>query len=451
MEGICLARKRARGLSYYPIAHLDLPAEIIAEVAELLAGDTSTLANLALVNIECRQIARTAQFADVTFDYSPRSHALLRKLIDEISEGQQDTTRRPIGACIRRITMEYEKYWATAGRYDPNESTSGESPESFSHEQRQEPMRKIVTYSYTNGYRALLLKAVAVAMPNLHAIAWGDEWSVDEPFFHAISQSPVRHLKLYQTPIDSPHSIQVLRTLPSWPLRSLYLEVRVSFSLEHEERGQVTKADEADQADAFSVFTGSLLRLCAPTLESLVWNDHWNSFGDSSSIGPLSFPRLRRFRSRIPAIAPATVISVLSPSLKELELGYMTAEQWLSVARSFEHKPLTNLRSLVLDRPESWSTAHIVTLLANHTFLQKLHVAKFTSIDLNEKILPILSNGHFTKLTSLSLHWGTLDLEGGAWPRIARIPEASLVAIGWIYSLQQLRLGAGEQYSYACE
>ena len=52
---------------------LELPVEILAETINLMAGDRSSLANLALVNVECRQMARSAQFTTVRYDYSPRS------------------------------------------------------------------------------------------------------------------------------------------------------------------------------------------------------------------------------------------------------------------------------------------------------------------------------------------------------------------------------------------
>ena len=62
---------------------LSLPTEILAEIVEWLVLDSSALASLALVNIECRQLARSAQFASVDFDYSPAAHGLVNVLAVE--------------------------------------------------------------------------------------------------------------------------------------------------------------------------------------------------------------------------------------------------------------------------------------------------------------------------------------------------------------------------------
>lgn len=50
---------------------LGIPAEILAIIVDFIADDKPTLAALALVNSDCRQLARSCQFVDICFDYRP--------------------------------------------------------------------------------------------------------------------------------------------------------------------------------------------------------------------------------------------------------------------------------------------------------------------------------------------------------------------------------------------
>jgi hypothetical protein len=47
---------------------MKLPTEIMGLIMDLLSDDKETLARLALVNLDCRQWARSGQFTHVTFD-----------------------------------------------------------------------------------------------------------------------------------------------------------------------------------------------------------------------------------------------------------------------------------------------------------------------------------------------------------------------------------------------
>lgn len=81
---------------------LQMPTEILAEIIDLLGDSKSALANLALVSRDCRQLARTSQFAEATFDYSARSKGLFTHLAKEA--GSQ-ITKPSITACVRRVPL----------------------------------------------------------------------------------------------------------------------------------------------------------------------------------------------------------------------------------------------------------------------------------------------------------------------------------------------------------
>lgn len=82
-----------------------LPLELLSKV--LYVPDDS-LASLALVNTDCRQLARSRQFASVVLDYSDISLELARHLALEAVErvSNQGRTLFPsLGACIRHLTI----------------------------------------------------------------------------------------------------------------------------------------------------------------------------------------------------------------------------------------------------------------------------------------------------------------------------------------------------------
>jgi hypothetical protein len=86
-------------------ALLRLPVEVLGHISGYAPRDS--LAAFALVNTDCRQLARSRQFASVLLDYSDASLGLIEKLLGEgleRRESNNNLTRSPsLGACIRRI------------------------------------------------------------------------------------------------------------------------------------------------------------------------------------------------------------------------------------------------------------------------------------------------------------------------------------------------------------
>jgi hypothetical protein len=83
-----------------------LPVEVLELILEFV--ESSSLAALALVNSDCRQLARSRQFVDVRLDYNYSSAALVRLLVAETEERRANngsTLRPSLGACIRRLTV----------------------------------------------------------------------------------------------------------------------------------------------------------------------------------------------------------------------------------------------------------------------------------------------------------------------------------------------------------
>jgi hypothetical protein len=91
-----------------------LPLELVWHVVKLVNDED--LGSLALVNRDCRQLARSRQFATIKLDYSDSAIGILGVLVNECKERSENNskTRPPsIGACIRSITVAADHRWIT--------------------------------------------------------------------------------------------------------------------------------------------------------------------------------------------------------------------------------------------------------------------------------------------------------------------------------------------------
>ncbi|UPK92162.1 hypothetical protein LCI18_003097 [Fusarium solani-melongenae] len=131
---------------------LQMPAEILTEIIDLLGDSKSALANLALVNSDCRQLAHTSQFAEVTFDYSAWSKGLFAHLAKEAGT---PATKPSISTCVRRAT-----FAAHPSRDLSDRLWADDSPR-LSEEDIQTYIR----------LRNALAHGIS-AMPNLEALIW---------------------------------------------------------------------------------------------------------------------------------------------------------------------------------------------------------------------------------------------------------------------------------------
>lgn len=81
-----------------------LPYEVLGNI--LSNVDPDSLGDLALVNSDCRQLARSRQFSSIYFDYSDSTVALIALLLqDKMSRNRSGNTVGAIGPCIRRLTI----------------------------------------------------------------------------------------------------------------------------------------------------------------------------------------------------------------------------------------------------------------------------------------------------------------------------------------------------------
>ncbi len=87
---------------------LQLPSDVLSIILSFVEADS--LSSLSLVNSDCRQLARSRQFASICFDYSNQALDLIELLLDEKDSRSQSNNvsggiGAAIGSCIRRITV----------------------------------------------------------------------------------------------------------------------------------------------------------------------------------------------------------------------------------------------------------------------------------------------------------------------------------------------------------
>lgn len=277
-----------------------MPAEILADIVDLLADDKSALASLALVNTDCRYLARSCQFAEIHFDYSYQAQQLLLHLAEEAQRATDLTTRAcPIGICVRRVTFASRTEYVIARHEELHDSIFGEDADLYSQEQRDK-LRQDAQAQYIL-LRKLSSLVVTCTMPNLEVFTWGDPIPVDDNFLTAVSRCPARHIKLKKFRISKPWLMEPPLVPALWPLRSLDLDVELSprwnaDRLESRVRQKRTSTEELE--NPMSGFFETLFQRCAATLESLSWRHTGLSLKGEISLGrsPLSFPLLRFLR-----------------------------------------------------------------------------------------------------------------------------------------------------------
>ncbi|KAL6399698.1 hypothetical protein AUP68_17104 [Ilyonectria robusta] len=421
---------------------LQLPAEILAEVVDLLTDDKAALASLALVNSDCRQLARSVQFAEIRFDYSRHKQELMLELAREAFNSPRKLS---IGACVRRFTFASDPRHVIDVHLDLYDSIWGDA---YKYSEKQREGFRTETNDFYRKLRALTVLPITVTMPNLEVFVWEDRFSLDESFFRGVSRSSLRHLKMSNVFIDDPWLMEEPLTPKTWPLCSLDLDISLAFRFQDviDSYGDGQDVQTTEPINPISPFFRTLFQLCAPTLESLKWTTVDILSKDNISFGrnPISFPRLRRLQlGSLYLDAPGFSLFMSAP-LRHLELSPMVSTQHGGSLPA--DGTVRDLSSFVVDDlpVEKKTCMRIAKFIIQSDRLQKLfvherHDARNENAHLDRCIIPVLTHDKFSHLRSLSLAWG-----GGSIPaHELGIPVTALAAVGALVSLEQLSLGCG--------
>lgn len=397
---------------------LRLPLEVLSLVVQKVPK--TSLASFALVNSDCRQLARSRQFTSLHFDYSDHKLAMINKLKEEAAERAAHdglTVKPALGPCVRRLTVATHPGWVNY-RHDV------ELSENFNALPKNEQSKRLITAcnaffgSYLTSIQDLLSNRTV--MPHLELLDWEDMITLQPAFFTAIANSTIQHLKLYRVRIDKLFTIDPPQSQPSrsWPLRSLYLEIIPAISNTH--------------LDVSRLCT-SILQKCAPTLQSLTWATCSPHPYRTDGLGPSPcFPSLRHLRIAYLNLADVCFLQrLVHDELNSLDVDTNGSS---ACTEFFDRRDrIPALKILVWSSFNLPASQSLAFLEANPQIL-KLSIPMAASATLLEdRILPLLAQS-FSNLTSLSLVWDSLN-----------IPCQALEYISQIKTLEQLHLSAGFQ------
>ena len=262
-----------------------LPFEILGLITQYVCP--TSLYSLALVSRDCRQIARSRQFAHVVLDFRKASSSLITLLLAEGQERAENggpTLAPALGACIQLITLNTDSIWKCTRRHFEIDGSLFLLDSDRLTATLKEAHEKEFS-DYLPSIKSLF--ADGSILPHLKSLNWRAHMPIPTFIFNDFARSSIQHLKLVRVGIDEEFAVELPSGLArqKWPLQSLDLDIEPQLlTCEDEELGVAR-------------FSTSILRLCAPTLEFFRWNT-WHGVRENSflvdGLGPVPrFPRLR--------------------------------------------------------------------------------------------------------------------------------------------------------------
>ncbi|CZR53424.1 uncharacterized protein PAC_03302 [Phialocephala subalpina] len=205
-----------------------LPFEILSDIMRCI--DHESLANLAPVNSDSRQLARSMQFVSVVLDYSEESRSLISILLKESEERiARGNTRQPsISACIRRMTIRTNPYHLS-NRHQIEISDEFMNLDEQTQAARQEDACRSYYDTYLRDIALLL--ANPKSLPYLDLLNWQDASPLPPLLLDNLTNTRFQHLRLNRVPVTGYHEIKPSVTGSAWPLRSLILSMKPIFKL----------------------------------------------------------------------------------------------------------------------------------------------------------------------------------------------------------------------------
>jgi hypothetical protein len=407
---------------------LQLASDVLVIILSYV--DSDSLSSLALVNSDCRQLARSRQFSNVCFDYSYAASGLISLLLEE--KALRDRSNNilggiggAVGPCIRRLTVATNPGWIK----HLHDIDLSEEFSALEKSVRDERLARASDAFSKYQMRIESLLSSRATLPHLELLDWEDRVPLQRSFFNGLTTSNIQHLKLFRVSVNQ--EFEILQPLVShrWNLRTLNMDIL----------WDIMRGGESGT----SPLCTSLLRSCSHSLETLVWRELIRekfTFG----FDPAKVPRLEKLRNLSLGFLRfsdrRTVDVLLAPSLSVLDLKYCDDSLVEEVLRSRGQIP--SLETLLFTL-QTKSVDNYFEFLKANTQISKLTVFGGIAHDKEEsygnvqeeKILPVLSSS-FNTLKSLRLSWHE---------RVNIIPDDALRIISKLEGLEQVCLGAGRQ------
>ena len=414
-----------------------LPVEMIGEILRHIPQ--ASLSSLALVSRDCRQLARSRQFASVLLDYSYHSLDLVDLLYKEQEERLRNngsTLLPSLGSCIRAITVATDSRNLSLNHGIMKRDLSG-----LKENVDLEDVWDLYYRQYIQTLRMLLFDLTV--LPHLEVFDWNDTLTLDRFYFDIISCLSIQHLKLHNVSIDEELIVNEFKILDSctWPLKSLHLNIGTSSAL-------------PDKIRTFPLCR-SILQRCASTLESLTWESEltridcdpeWPEPNDPESRWPYDLtlpciPKLRKLKlHRVKALCEDDLGAIIQEGLRALEIDLCLTPYFTGFFR--ERGTIGSLETLVVKfrKYKTWNSRNdFLHFLGENVHISKLRLEETSERFIGGHLLPLLSSSFF-HLTSLSL----------AWP-CRFLSEQKLSLLGFLTSLEQIHLTTMEKYIHIDE
>ncbi|KAL8939851.1 MAG: hypothetical protein Q9216_003139 [Gyalolechia sp. 2 TL-2023] len=397
---------------------LTLPSEIVASILHHLSP--ASLASLALVNSDCRQLARCHQFTIVRLDYSESAVQFIHQLQAEAlerSSSDGSTKTMALGPCVRRLTVATHPTHI----YQRHDIDLNDEYQELSDRERHQ-RHSAAYYFYFDWYLPSIeaLLANRAVLPNVQFLDWEDSLALEPAFFDAILKSAIRHLRIEGALAKRffYYNVSHVQHSAFWPLQSLSLELNTASS------------------NDLSPLYGRLLYGCAPTLESLAWSVPLSCGIQNDCIGPCPpFPSLRHLRvGKMTFVDEPILKELVHDGLMSLEVDTECSPDVLMFFANRGHVP--GLKTFVWNSYCVPNSTGQEFLQANSQ-IQKLKISQpVPAVCLEGRILPLLTS-RFCGLTSLSLDWDDKE-----------VSQQSLTFISRLSMLEQLALGGGSRWEW---
>lgn len=281
---------------------------------------------------------------------------------------------------------------------------------------------------YHQSHMNALELALHAGLPNLEFLDWWDRVPITPILTQAIMSSSVTRLELHNVKLCRDFGIAEDNSHlyvggSGWQLRRLRLGLDTYF-----------RRDESTV-----LFTRSILKLTAQTLEEFVWDGsgEMRTGGTAHSLGSelIQFKRLRKLQMTGVLLADDTVLSALIPVQgSQLTTLFLDNNQGKLSPFFASRGHITMLKHLCWTDFANCEDADMcVSFLAANPQLESFRLEHPSPNLIDKRLIPLFSR-RFQNLTALALVWDTVE-----------ILPSSLDRIGSIKTLQQLWLSAGRQ------
>lgn len=424
-----------RSISAYDSSLFKLPLEILTYIARQLPTSKTDLASLALVNTDCRQLARSCQFRTIKFDGSRSSEDLLGLLWREAVERSQNrgrTRHLSLGACVRRVVTNNDGYWKEiiASRpLKPGRSIEDNLDDPFDDDEEKialwRPTVGELTKRLNQNYRPNILFVISSLVHlesfDINQVDW------NQTYLNTLVALPVKYLSLGEVQMTD---IIPIMNIVDWPLEKLTIRLSWDFDYRTNSKESVLNSSKSWEL---------LLRSCAPFLQVLnLSHSSMMALGFKEELISfvLEFPKLRQlnllWESNFGPLALRSLI-LTSPYLKTLSINYGD-DNTRHLLDNEGH--IESLKTLILNQTHREFPADMtLNFLKMNLQLEGLGFYSAESYTLLDYVLLLFKEGG--NLKELSMIWSGLE-----------IPESSLRELASLTLIENLHLSSGNQVGW---